>query len=457
MNAIRTSFWANSLFYTFLQKFSLFILNALTYILIIRAFVPQVFAYWALYIMIFSIVDSLKLSLLRNITIKFYHDPEYKEEEQSVSSASFKINAGMTLLVLLVLLPGAKFFADILHSPGLENLIYASVPVFIFQVFLHQGEIYFQYKYKFDVLLYATFIRQVIFFISVVCMIWSFRENLSLIALVLLQGFSFFICFLYLFKVDKRFLMYSPTNEKALIKKMLGFGKYIFGTNLAAQISRNLDHMLTAAILPGTEGRHYVALYNSINRISNFTDMPSHAVADVLYPKNAESFSVTGIEGVKANLEKMLGAILAILIPVSLVIFLFPKAVIYIIAGKSYYDAVPLLQLTIFFMMYRPLSYQFGSTLVAIGKPRLNFYADLFLLAVNAVAMFSFLKTYGGKGAAYAIMVTGGITLITMYVILKTTVGISLKNILRAIPDTYRRIPAMIKSKKKPDGFNKED
>lgn len=251
--------------------------------------------------------------------------------------------------------------------------------------------------------------------------------------------------------------MYSPTNEKALIKKMLGFGKYIFGTNLAAQISRNLDHMLTAAILPGTEGRHYVALYNSINRISNFTDMPSHAVADVLYPKNAESFSVTGIEGVKANLEKMLGAILAILIPVSLVIFLFPKAVIYIIAGKSYYDAVPLLQLTIFFMMYRPLSYQFGSTLVAIGKPRLNFYADLFLLAVNAVAMFSFLKTYGGKGAAYAIMVTGGITLITMYVILKTTVGISLKNILRAIPDTYRRIPAMIKSKKKPDGFNKED
>ncbi len=50
--------------------------------------------------------------------------------------------------------------------------------------------------------------------------------------------------------------------------------------------------------------------------------------------------------------------------------------VIDIVAGDKYEPAVSILQITILFSIVRPLSYQFGSTLDAIGRPDINFMAN---------------------------------------------------------------------------------
>lgn len=394
--------------------------------------------------MIFSILDSIKLSLLRNITIKFFHEPEFRHKENDVKSASLLINIGITTVAVLILVPFAGMFADNLQSPGFEKILYTAIPVFLLQIGLNQAEIYFQYKYQFDRLLYGSLIRQISFFLLVILLVTVFKDYLSIISLIIVQGISFLLNLLYYLNYDRKLFYLKGNKNGFLIAKMMSFGKYILGTNLAAQISRNLDHMLTASLVPGAEGRLYVAFYNSINRISNFTDLPSLAVADVLYPRNTENFSQEGISGVRNNLEKMLGAILSILIPCSLFIFFFPKPVIYIIAGEAYYEAIPLLQLTIFFLMSRPLSYQLGSTLIAIGKQKLNFYIDLLMLAVNLVSMVFFLKTYGGYGAAYALMVSGSFSIIIMFWVFKATIGLKLKNVLLEIPRTYKRILKLV-------------
>ena len=81
--------------------------------------------------------------------------------------------------------------------------------------------------------------------------------------------------------------------------------------------------------------------------------------------------------------------------------------------------------------MVRPLSYQFGSTLDAIGKPAVNFTVNVLLMITNLILTIIFLKLYGGIGAAYATMIYYTLSLITMLVILKQHINIEAKNIIK--------------------------
>jgi O-antigen/teichoic acid export membrane protein len=173
-------------------------------------------------------------------------------------------------------------------------------------------------------------------------------------------------------------------------------------------------------------------------------DVPSLAASDVLYPKNVEALENEGMEKVKYYFEQVTGTILAFIVPLSLFIFLLPKLIIHVVAGPEYYPAIVLLQLTILFSMVRPLSYQFGSTLDAIGKPAINFSVNVLLMIVNLILTIVFLKIYGGIGAAYATIIYYSISLIVMMLILKRHINIEAKNIVRF---SFRRYGDLLKLK----------
>ena len=173
-------------------------------------------------------------------------------------------------------------------------------------------------------------------------------------------------------------------------------------------------------------------------------DVPSLAAADVLYPKNVEALESEGMEKVKYYFEQVTGTILAFIVPLSLIIFFFPKLIIHIVAGPEYYPAIVLLQLTILFSMVRPLSYQFGSTLDAIGKPAINFTVNVLLMTANLILTIIFLKLYGGIGAAYATIIYYSVSLIVMLLILKKYINIEAKNIVKY---TFKRYGDLLRLK----------
>jgi O-antigen/teichoic acid export membrane protein len=177
-------------------------------------------------------------------------------------------------------------------------------------------------------------------------------------------------------------------------------------------------------------------------------DVPSLAAADVMYPKNVESLEKEGPEKVKYYFEQVTGTIIAFIVPLSLFVFLFPKLIIYIIAGPDYYPAIPILQLTIMFSMVRPLSYQFGSTLDAIGKPEINFLANTFLMLLNFFLTYFFLKLFGGLGAAYATIVYYVTMLGTMLFVLKKYVNVDWRNIVRIALGRYGQAVKFIKGER---------
>ena len=172
--------------------------------------------------------------------------------------------------------------------------------------------------------------------------------------------------------------------------------------------------------------------------------MPSLAAADVLYPKNVEALEKEGMEKVKYYFEQVTGTILAFIVPLSITIFILPKLIIYVVAGPEYYPAILILQLTILFSMVRPLSYQFGSTLDAIGKPAINFTVNVLLMITNLVLTIIFLKIYGGIGAAYATIIYYTLSLLVMMFVLKKYVNIEAKNIIKF---SFKRYGDLLKLK----------
>ncbi len=432
-----SSFWIHSLFYTFLQRFSLFFFGAISYIVMAHSFDPKTFAHWALFIVVLSLIDSAKNGLLRNPAIKFFSMPQYAARKNEVESSSFILNLIFSVSVSILLFTLGKPLSRWLQSEPLNELIPGGIIIILVNIFFSHFEMILQSKFKFAEIFKANFSRQFIFFLGVVVL--SFFPNYFLLGNILLLqilGTILGTLMIYAFARphQQKHFRFSPK----LFLHMAHYGKYTFGTNLFSQAGRSFDQTLSAMLLDPVTSKMYVAYYNVVGRINNMMDVPSLAAADVSYPKNVEAVEDHGLEKVKYYFERMAGSILAIMLPISLVILLMPKLVLMIIGGKDYYPAAPLLQLALVFGWVRPISYQFGSVMDAIGKPQLNFRVNLLFFIVSLVLHLVFITGFGGIGGAIALACVYMLLLIVMMVLLKKHIGIEPRNIIKETKAFYK-------------------
>ncbi len=432
------SFWLTAMFYTMLQRVSLFVFGVTAYMVLVRGFPTETNGIWALYITLYSLFEAVKQGLIRNASIKFLGRAEYVEKKDAVQSSSLVLNIIFSILIILLIFTGGSFVAAGLHAPSLVSLLKISCLIILLLIPFNHCEILLQATFQFDILFVSAFIRQGIFFLGLVTLYFFFRNYFTLVNVLLAQvaGLALATCYIVIRTSKSLFKKFS--YDRTLTIKLFNFGKYTFGTNLFAGLSRSFDHFVTAGALNTNTGKDYVAYYNTVARINNMVDVPSLAAADVLYPKNVEAHENAGIEKVKYYFEQAVGTILAFIVPLSLLIFFFPKAVIYVVAGPQYYPAIVILQLTILFSMVRPLSYQFGSTLDAIGKPHINFWANALLMITNLALTFIFIHFFGGIGAAYATMMYYSLSFIMMLFVLKKYIRIEVRSICRYGIGRYR-------------------
>ncbi len=260
--------------------------------------------------------------------------------------------------------------------------------------------------------------------------------------LVKLQIAAMFCGTILLFFSARKFFFRGFVVDKILLRRMLHFGKYIFGTNVFSALSRSADQLITANQI---QSEAIVAYYNVVSRIYNLMDAPSMAIADVLFPKNVEAMANSGTDKVRYYFERMLGSIISVLAPVSIIIFLLPRLIIKIIAGSKFMMAVSILRIVILFSFLRPFAFQFGATMDAIGKPKTNFWINLLSMSLNMLFIFLGLHFLGWKGAAYG-SVAGSIITVLRYVpVLRKAIGIRWDEIIAYIFETYENAFIMVK------------
>jgi lipopolysaccharide exporter len=441
-----SSFWIHSVFFTLLNRSFLIAFGLISYIILAKKVFPTVkeMGIWALFLTIFALIENIKQGLLRNPMIKFLSEPEYVNHRNKVQSASLFTNILFSALVIGLLFFGGHIFAGWLNAPELDSLFRLGILVIIVLIPYNHLEVLLQAHFKFKAIFYGYLCRQGIFMISLIGLLLYNKQVLTLINLVKLQIISQLLGTLVLLYFSFGYLYRSFDTDKRTMLRMFNFGKYIFGTNVFSSFAKSADQFITAGLISA----NVVAYYNIVSRINNMMDVPSFAIADVLFPKNVEAMITSGTDKVRYYFERMVGTIVSILAPLSILIFLLPHIFITILAGSKYYAAIPILQIVILFSILRPFSYQFGTTMDAIGKPGLNFWVNLLVMILNYGFMYIGLRYTGWLGAAYGADVAAVLSFLIMYFVLKKAVGVQIRETVKWIWLSYTEIFSYLKKSK---------
>lgn len=422
--------------FSMMMRFSLVFFGAASYLLLVRLFSLEEMNYWSLFTITTTTIELTKSGLLRNAMIKYLHSQEFTDDKIVVQSSSLYINIAFTALTVLALVAGGEWLAHFLKAPVLKNLFYLSSLLFLVLIPFNHYEIILQSHFRFQTNFYAYVIRQGLFFLYMLLGVMFFPTYINFFNLLVVQITSAFIANIFMYMKAKFLLSNKLIYDIHVIKHLLGFGKYVFGTALFSNVSRSVDHWVTANIMNNINASA-VSYYNAVARVSNMMDSPTAAAADILFPKNAQASEVEGPAKVKYYFERMVATLTALIIPLGIFIFVFPKFVIHLIAGPKYFAAIPILQLMAISSFIRPFVYNCGHTVDAMGKPRTNFIVNVIVMILNTTITYIFLLQFGYMGAAYAAILNNVILFVWFYFILKKIINVELKNIAIYTKLTY--------------------
>lgn len=229
--------------------------------------------------------------------------------------------------------------------------------------------------------------------------------------------------------------MFNPT--KKWIKELLGFGGYIFGIAISANIFANIDQLMIGRF---TSSKSMVANYNSASRISALVDIPTYAAAEILLPKISQVDASKDYYQISYMYERMVAVLLCFTTPIALLIFFFPKLIITVIAGKQYLDASFILQMYMLSALVRPIQIQAANVFLYIGKARLCFFLNLLFLGVSCSLNYICFTEFGPYGAAIGNVISAVLGMVVWYTILQKSIDVRYLNIARHVVGTYKAV-----------------
>jgi O-antigen/teichoic acid export membrane protein len=389
---------------------------------------------WALFLTVTSVFEATKSGLLKNAHVKYVSGSSSIEDKVSIASSSFLINCLISILFIFFLIFFSSWMSIKLHAgEDLAITLKWFIPGLLCLVFFSHFEAIQQSHLDFKGVLAGYLVRQILFFIFLVVNFAS-GKAFTLTNLAIYMSVSIFFGSVTLYIFSKKYMHHNFKPTSAWIKKIFGYGGYIFGSGVMSNIFSNVDQVMTAAFISNSA----VAYYSTASRINGLVDIPSYAAAEVIFPKTAKAVEEEGDGKVRYLFERMVGILLSFTIPAALFIIIFPKLIITIIAGVKYKEAAFILQLYMITGLLRPLQNQAANLLNSIGKPALCFKINTVSLIINLIISYFCLKYIGFYGAAISTLIAGAIGFTIWYFIMKKEINMQLPTIGSHIITTYK-------------------
>lgn len=430
-------YWIESGFLSVLQNFSGVFFGFASFFLLVRSLDNRSFGAWVLFMSTTTIVEAIRNGLIQSALIRYVSSGR-KEEHPRIVAASLLLGGSVTLLTVGAAHLGAPYLSALWKTPELTNLFRVYTIGFSVSLFLSLFNCVEQANLRFRGVFVTGLIRQFLFFAFVAASFFlHHRIELSELAWVQVVSIVVSTVFAYLYTRDHFRLSFDNTGY--WIRKLFGYGKYGFGTSVSSLLSGTIDQMMLGAMLsPAASGAFNIAV-----RITNLIDIPTNAMAAIVFPQSAKRMEEEGSSAVKYLYEKSVGTTLAILLPGVLFLYFFADWVIWAVAGQKYADSIPLLKITLLYCLLIPFGRQFGTILDSVGKTRITFLVVLFTATLNLGLNFILIRKMGVMGAAYATLCSNIVGFTVAQYILRREIGVELKNTIiymyRFYPEFYNR------------------
>lgn len=419
---MKDNYWLKSGLINVFQNFSGVFLGFASFFILVRILDKHDYGTWGIFMQTVTILEILRNGLIQNALVKFISSSD-KDQHSSIVSASFTISSALTVICIVINLVFASALSNMLNAPELAHLFYMYNIVFLFSGILTQFCCIEQANFSYTGVFISSFIRQFLLFAYLLYAL-LLDVKIEMLSLVYVQIISVLISLGASWFFVRKFLDFTWNYSKDWLSKIFHYGKYSFGTSVSSILSGTIDQWMLAAMLsPAASGSFNIAV-----RIVNLIDIPTSAVATIVFPQSAKRMETGGTEAIKYLYEKSVGTILAILIPAVTFIYIFDGYVITLLAGDKYADVVPILNVTLLYCLLIPYGRQFGSILDSIGKTRLTFTIVVITASLNLLLNFFFIKYFGVIGAAYATLLSNIIGFAIAQIILRKEIGVNLWN-----------------------------
>ena len=377
-----------------------------------------------------------KSSLLKNAHIKYVSSSNSSDEKTEIASSSFVINATLTLFFILLII----FFSDWLGrwfniGKEMSTMLVYFIPGMVFMVFFTHLEAIQQSNLDFRGGFAGHLVRQLFFFL-VIFYHFIFKKEMGLTSLAIYQSVSIGLGAMILYIFTRKYFSNKFKSSWLWIKKITGYGGYIFGSGITANLYTNLDQLMIGKFMNAGS----VSYYNIASRINGLVDIPSYAASEILFPKSSRASVDEGKEKVKYLFEKMVGVLMAFTVPTAIFIIIFSKQVTVIISGHQYVAAAPILQLYMLTGLLRPVQNQAANLMNSIGKAKLVFIMNTATLGSMLIINYICLKYIGFYGAAIGTLIATMLSFVAWYFIMRKELDLNLANVFYNSKDTYKSV-----------------
>lgn len=366
------------------------LLGLLSFALLARYTSKQEFGSWIIFLTIYGIFDTLRTGMVLNAFIKNYTQAKNQSSQQEVVGSAWQLSLIVNLVYLLLLFLVYIVFISFNLFPEYQFYIIwlalismFSLP-FNFATWLLNAELKIFQMSLVRVYNQAVFILLFVLFFSLT----HFNKiDLILLSYTLAQLITSLFCY---FKNWTGFQHFKHKTKNGLLE-LFEFGKFSMGTLLGSNLLKSSDSFLIGKFL----GTIAVATYNVPSRVVEVFDLVIRSFAITNMPALSGIYASGNMVLLKKEFERKTGFLMIILLPASIISFLFAETIVIILAGQQYKDAAILLKLFSIYTALTPLDKLSGVMLDIINKPNLNFIKVILMLTVNVSGDIICLYVFG--------------------------------------------------------------
>ncbi len=421
------SYWIGSGKFTMLERMTILITGIINFFLLVRVLNKEDYGIWIFFLTITTLLDTARNGFFQNPLIRFL-GTETPENKLKIQFVSFLLNIGLStlcsVLLLLIMYPVSIAW----ENPQLFLLFIIYLATNIIHSFLFHFEYILKANYRFKGAFAGVLTRGVLL-ILIIGYYYISKKQLSLEALAIYYGFSSLMGVVCSYIYVRDIFRLDVPYDKAWAKQLFSYGYYTLGTSVSAVLMRYIDTWMLAFFISPVA----VAAYNVAIRIANLFEVPSMALASMLFPKAVEKAKNQG-EGIFKDLyEKSVAVILLFVTPCVIMVILFSDTIIWLLAGDQYMDSASILRVTMLYGLIIPLNKQMGILLEAIGKAKKNMFFVARNAAINFVLNGIAIPVFGTIGAAYASLTTMMIVALLNQIYMSKNFGVEFLSLPRYI------------------------
>jgi lipopolysaccharide exporter len=442
----KSTYWLTSGFYTLLDKLTQMVFGLGGSLILFKILDKSTAGVWVIFMALTAMIEVSRTGLLQNGMVTFLNTTE-KEEHPRIITASVILNFGLSALVVTLLLLGSTWLGKVYGSTDLANMlkIYA-LTTFILSG-LYQFNFVQQANLDYKGLFLSSFVKNGILFGYILYLTIGHR-GISITNLAYCQLIAAIPATLVAFSFARKYLHFNwnwdfskGSINRNWIAKLLNYGKYTFGTNVATMVYKNVDRSMLGSF-PLFLSK--VSTYDLAIKVNTLAEVPTTTLATILFPQSAKRSHEDGLQSAKYLYEKSVGILLALILPMVVFVLAFApfiiKMLLLVIKNKDYADASSVLRLTIFFGVFMAFAIQFGTVVDSVGKPKLNFWITSLGAIVNLVTNYIFISKFGFYGACYGSLVAMSIMFIVMQIVLYKVLGVRILNVFTYMKEFYKSI-----------------